>query len=130
MAATALQKMQNKYRGSEPAMPAEVKQIPLGDNAAGASHDRRQSEASDQAAGMAESGLPEKVKELKAILDADKLLKVMATVKRTALLYPIHSTNQEVLERLSTLVFFDPDCWAFLHAHPAEIIDHGNFELQ
>ena len=64
---------------------------------------------------------------LKKILESDHNLRIRATAKRTSLIYPVKSTNDAVLDRLYKLVFFDQDCWKFLHDHPEEIISGKNF---
>jgi len=54
-------------------------------------------------------------------------VKIINTEKRTAIEKPSQFRNDAIEARISTLVFFDPDCRAHLLSHPEELVQGNNY---
>jgi hypothetical protein len=72
------------------------------------------------------AGLPETVIELGDMLRRFPV-RIVNTVERTAMEHPKTFKNADVCNRISALLYRDPECIAYLNEHSEELIDGRNF---
>jgi uncharacterized protein YlaI len=73
--------------------------------------------------------LPATVQELGDLLQRYPI-HIVNTVERTQVVIPRSFENETVNNRVSELVFMDPECTDYLARHPDDRIDGGNFTLK